>query len=355
MAETDQSQKTEEPTQKRLDDARARGEVANAPEVRHATMFAGMIVVAGGLGTWTIDSLSTMFVRLWGNADDYALQPLGAQSLATGIMKQTALSLAPIAGLLFGCALLTLFLQGRPTLSWSRVAPKWSKLSPMSGFKRLLGQRALVEFGKTLAKFTIIVTVAVVVLWPRAIALDQLVGMNTWMIGKVAGALIFDLVKAVGILVLALGMADFVYQRRAFLRRMRMSLQELKDEMKNNDGDPKIKARVRSIRVQRARRRMMFAVPGASVIITNPTHYAVALKYEHGNMAAPVVVAKGMDTIALKIREIADANGVPIVESPPLARALYAAVEIDRPIPVEHYAAVAEIIGFVMRIARRAA
>lgn len=354
MAESDQDQKTEEPSQKRLDDARARGEVANAPEVRHATMFAAMIVVAGGMGAWTVGSLGTMFVRLWANADDYALAPSGAQSLITGIMKQTALSLAPIAGVLFGCALLTLFLQGRPTLSWTRVAPKWSKLSPTSGFKRLLGKRALVEFGKTLAKFTIIVTVAIVVLWPKAIALDQLVGLNTPMIGKVAGELVFELVKSVGILVLVLGVFDFVYQRRAFLQRMRMTLQELKDEMKNSDGDPKIKARIRSIRMQRARRRMMSAVPGASVIITNPTHYAVALKYEHGNMAAPVVVAKGMDSVALKIREIAGENGVPIVESPPLARALYAAVDIDRPIPVEHYAAVAEIIGFVMRIARRA-
>jgi flagellar biosynthetic protein FlhB len=134
---------------------------------------------------------------------------------------------------------------------------------------------------------------------------------------------------------------------------MRMTLQELRDEIKESDGDPKIKARIRAIGMQRSRRRMMAAVPEASVIITNPTHYAVALKYQHGEMAAPVVLAKGVDDVAKKIREVATAAGVPIVESPPLARALFAGADIDRPIPVEHYAAVAEIIGYVLRLSRR--
>ncbi|MEN2786118.1 flagellar biosynthesis protein FlhB [Sphingomonas qilianensis] len=355
MAESDQEQKTQEPTQKRLDEARDRGEVANAPEMRHAMMFAGMMIVAGGLGSVMLGSLTTMFLRLWGSAEDYRLEPLGAQDLAAGILRQAAMSLAPVGGLLFACAALTLIVQGRPTLSWSRVTPKWSKVSPLSGFNRLLGKRALVEFAKTLAKFAIVITVAMIILWPKAIALDQLVGAGTTTIGRTAGQLVFDLIKTIGVMVLALGVIDFVYQHRAFLKRMRMTLQEVKDEMKSNEGDPQIKARIRAIRIQRSRRRMMAAVPQASVIITNPTHYAVALKYEHGNMAAPVVVAKGVDAVALKIREVAGLNKVPIVENPPLARALYAAVELDRTIPVEHYAAVAEIIGFVMRIARRAA
>jgi flagellar biosynthetic protein FlhB len=354
MADTDQDQKTEEPTGKRLRDARDKGQVASSPEARHVSMFVGMMIVTGGLGAWTIASLSTMLVRLWGNAEDYALQPLGAQNFITGIFRQTALSLAPLFAVLLGCALLTIVLQGRPTLAWARLAPKWSKLSPFSGYKRLFGARALVEFAKTLAKFIVIVTVAILVIWPRTIAFDQLIASPTDRIGQVAGTLVFELVRVVGILVALLGLADFIYQHRAFLKRMRMTLQEVKDEHKNSEGDPKIKARIRNIQVQRARRRMMAAVPTASVVITNPTHYAVALTYEHGAMAAPVVVAKGVDEVALKIREIAGAHSVPIVESPPLARSLFASVEIDRPIPVEHYAAVAEIIGFVMRIARRA-
>ena len=163
------------------------------------------------------------------------------------------------------------------------------------------------------------------------------------------------MIKSVAMLVGALAAFDFIYQRRSFFNRMKMSLQEVKDEHKQSEGDPKIKAKIRQIGIQRARRRMMAAVPTASVIVTNPTHYAVALKYEHGTMAAPVVVAKGMDEIALRIRDVAKAAGVPIIESPPLARALYASAMIDRPIPTEHFKAVAEIIGYVMRLAKKRA
>ncbi|ARS28991.1 flagellar biosynthesis protein FlhB [Sphingomonas sp. KC8] len=355
MSEPDKDQKTEEPTQKKLDDARAKGDVASAPEMRHAAMFLGLIIVAGGLGAWSLSRLGAMFVRLWGGADDFPIEPTGAQNLIGGVMAHVAMSLAPIGGVLVGCALLTIFLQGRPTMAWSRVGFKWSKLSPIAGFGRLLGKRALVEFAKTLAKFSAIGIVAFMVAWPKAVALDQLIGAPAGAIGQTAMAIIYKMIKMIALLVFVIALADFIYQRRAFMQKMRMSLQELKDEMKQSDGDPQIKAKIRQIRMQRARRRMMTAVPTASVIITNPTHYAVALKYEHGDMAAPVVVAKGVDEVALKIREIAGAHKVPIVESPPLARALYAAVDIDHPIPTEHYAAVAEIIGYVMRLARRIA
>ena len=353
MADTDQDQKTEEPTTKRLEEARKRGEVPISSEMRHATMFVGMLIVVGGMGAWTLARLGALFVRLWGSADDYVLNPRGAQDLATGVARQFALAAAPLAAVLIGCALSTILLQGRPTLSWSRLAPKWSKLSPMSGLKRLMGQRALVEFAKTLAKFTAIVVASVLLLRPRIVALDLLIGAGPDMIARAAAELAYRLLKTVGLMVIALALADFIYQRRAFLKRMRMTKQEVKDEHKQNEGDPKIKGRIRAIRMQRAKRRMMAAVPGASVVITNPTHYAVALHYEHGVTAAPTVVAKGVDLVALKIREIATSAGVPIVESPPLARALFATVEIDHPIPIEHYAAVAEVISYVMRLARR--
>ncbi|HWW65188.1 MAG TPA: flagellar biosynthesis protein FlhB [Sphingomonadaceae bacterium] len=355
MADTDKDQKTEQPTGRRLEKAREKGEVPISPEMRHATMFIAAIIVTGGMGAWTLSRLGAMLVRLWGQADDFTLDPNGAQNLVVGVACQFALAMAPLAALLMGCALLTLFLQGPPTLAWARLAPKWSKLSPISGFTRLLSANALVEFGKTLAKFAVIVTVAILILWPKAVALDQLIGAGADAIARTAAALVYRLVKAVGILVFLLAAADFVYQRRSFLKRMRMTRQEVKDEHKESDGDPKIKGRIRSIRLQRARKRMMAAVPTASVVITNPTHYAVALKYDHGQMAAPMVVAKGADLVALKIREIAAGAGVPVVESPPLARALYASVEIDRPIPIEHYTAVAEVISYVMRLARRRA
>lgn len=353
MAESEKDQRTHEPTAKRLEDARKRGEVAMSPEMRHAAMLTGALVVTGGLGASAFATLSTLLVRLWGNADDLRLDPDGAQNLMTGLALQFVWSLLPVFGVLVACAIGIGFLQGRFTISWTRLAPKWSKFNPASGLGRIFGKRALVEFAKTLAKFTGIAFVVMTVLRPRMVGLDQLVGYTPGAVAHAAGALVFEAVRAAAISVAVLALADFIYQRRAFLQRMRMTLQEVKDEHKQNDGDPKIKAKIRQIQMQRSRRRMMAAVPTASVIVTNPTHYAVALKYDHGQMAAPLVVAKGVDAIALKIREIAKEANVPIVESPPLARALFAAVEIDRPIPIEHYAAVAEIIGYVMRLARK--
>ncbi len=350
---TDQDQKTQDPTDKKLSDARAKGDVATANEVRHAVMFVAALIVAGGMGTWTLARMGPMLVRLWGNADDYRLEPYGAEAFATGVMLQTVIALAPILGLLFGSALLILFVQGRPTLSWSRVKPNFSKLSPVAGLGRILGKRALVEFAKTLAKCAVVITIAALVIAPRITGLDQLINAETGAIGAAAGELVYRMIEAVAILVGCLAAIDYLYQRYTYFQRMKMSLQEVKDEYKQSEGDPKIKAKIRAIGMQRAKRRMMAAVPTASVVITNPTHYAVALKYDHGNMTAPVVVAKGLDEVALRIREIAKESGVPIVESPPLARALYSGAAIDRPIPTEHFKAVAEIIGYVMRLARR--
>ena len=352
MAE-DKDQKTHDPTQKKLDDAFKKGDIAMAPEMRHAAMFLGGLLVFGGIGTAALSAVMTMCRRIWGGADDLNLEPDGAHNLMSGLLFDLTWAVGPIFALLIAAALVGGLSQGRPTIAWSRVAFKWSKLNPFSGFGRLFGMPALIEFAKALAKLTAVVIVALIILWPKAIAFDQLIGSRPERIGTIVAELSLSLVKTVALLVAAIALFDFVYQRRAFLNRMKMTFQEVKDEHKQSEGDPKIKGKIRQIALQRSRRRMMAAVPTASVIVTNPTHYAVALKYEHGDMAAPIVVAKGVDTIALKIREIATEARVPIVENVPLARALYAAVEIDRPIPAEHYAAVAEIISYVMRLARK--
>jgi len=348
-------QKTHDPTDKKLSDARAKGDVPMSGEMRHAVMFVAAIIVAGGMGSWTLARVGPLLVRLWGGADDYPLDPDGAQHFATGILAAVAGAMAPLLALLLGFALLILLVQGRPTLSWSRLTPKFSKLSPVAGFGRIFGKRALVEFAKTLAKFAVVITIATMVTAPRLVGLDQLIDAEPRAIAQAAGALVLHMIQSVAILVGCIAAFDFIYQRHAFLQRMKMSFQEVKDEHKQSEGDPKIKAKIRSIGIQRSRRRMMAAVPGASVVVTNPTHYAIALKYDHGAMAAPVVVAMGVDAVALRIRAVAAEAGVPIVESPPLARALYASATIDRPIPTEHFKAVAEIIGYVMRLAKRRA
>jgi flagellar biosynthetic protein FlhB len=350
---SDSEDKTEDPTPKKLEDARKKGDLALAPETKHAAMFVAGLAVMGGAGTYTIQRLGTLLVRLWGGADQYRMDPIGAQAFMTGVFGQIGYALAPILGMLFGLAVLGGLLQGRPTLSWNRVAPKFSKLNPVSGFKRMFGARAFVEFAKTLAKMTIVCGITASIVWPKAVGIAALVGADPLQIGAAASTLVHQMLQSVAMLVCALALFDIVWQRRSFMKRMRMSIQEIKDEHKESDGDPKIKAKIRQMQMQKAKRRMMAAVPTASVIVTNPTHYAVALKYDHGSMAAPVVVAKGVDALALKIREVAGKAGVPIVENRPLARALYASAEIDRPIPTEHYKAVAEVISYVLRLARQ--
>jgi len=348
---SDKDQKTHDPTPKRIEDARKKGDVPTSAEVKHITVFAGMLVVLGSVGVHAFAGLGTMLVRLWGRAEDFRFGDDGAQQLVTGIVQQLATIFAPLFGVLIACALLGGAIQGPMLISWSRVTPKLSKLSPVSGMKRVFSVKALIELSKTTAKFAIVAGVAVWVLWPHAAALDTLVGAAPSDVGAAAAHLVVVLVKSVAVAVAAIAGADLIYQRRSWLAKMRMTLQEVKDEHKESDGNPKVKAKIRQIGMQRARQRMMSKVPDASVVIVNPTHYAIALKYDHGRMGAPVVVAKGLDAVALRIRDLAIESGVPIVENRPLARALYPMVEIDRPIPPDHYAAVAEVISYVMKLA----
>lgn len=350
MAENDQ--KTQEPTDKKLADARDKGDLPTAPEMRHAVMFVAAILIVGVLGTHMARALAALAAGLWSDAGTQHLTAASSPRLATALMAGTLTAIGPVLLATIGFAVLGLFAQGMPSISWHRMKLKWDRLSPMAGFRRLLGKQAWVEFAKTLAKFAFVVTVLAIVAWPGMAGLDRLVGADAGTIGQSAAAMVGKMVTTAALLVGALAIADFLYQRRSWFARMRMSLQEVRDEHRQSEGDPQIKHRIRAIALQRASRRMMATVPDASVIITNPTHYAVALYYDHGKMRAPLVVAKGTDLIAAKIREVAAGANVPIVESPPLARALFASVEIDHPVPVEHYAAVAEIISYVMKLTR---
>jgi flagellar biosynthesis protein FlhB len=193
--------------------------------------------------------------------------------------------------------------------------------------------------------------VMTMVFWPERHRLDAMVRMDLMSIVTASKALSLQLLGTVVAMLAVVAIADYLFQYRTWFERQKMSLQEIKEEFKQTEGDPHIKGRLRQLRDARRKRRMMAAVPTASVVITNPTHFAVALKYERG-MAAPICVAKGMDAIALKIREVARKSDVPVIENPPLARALHAAVKIDDEIPVEHYHAVAEVIGYVMKLKR---
>ena len=236
-------------------------------------------------------------------------------------------------------------------MKWLRLKPKLSKISPAAGATRIFGKQAAANFAKGIFKLIALGIVMAAVLWPEHHRLESMVRFDPAAILDVTTSLTLRLLGAVVAMLAVVAIADYFFQYRQWYERQKMSLQEMKQEFKQSEGDPHVKGRLRQLRHARMKKRMMTAVPKASVIITNPTHYAVALSYERG-MPAPICVAKGVDLIARKIREIATEHDIPIVENVPLARALYATVEIDAEIPVEHYHAVAEIIGYVMGLRR---
>jgi flagellar biosynthesis protein FlhB len=242
-------------------------------------------------------------------------------------------------------------IQHRLVWSSESLTPKFSKVSPGAGLKRIFGKQAVANFAKGVFKLIALGAVMMAVLWPERHRLESFLMFEPTAILGVTTNLTLQLMGAVVAMLAAVAIADYFFQYRQWYQRQKMSLQEIKDEFKQSEGDPHIKGKIRQLRQQRMKKRMMAAVPNASVIITNPTHYSIALSYDRG-MSAPVCVAKGVDNIALKIREIAKKHDIPIVENVPLARALYATVQIDEEIPVEHYHAVAEIIGYVMGLKR---
>ena len=229
-----------------------------------------------------------------------------------------------------------------------RMKPELSKISVFKGLKRLFSMNSVMELVKGLIKISIVGTVAFAIVLPifdvLPIVPESSIQASIAMLHKVAVKILVSVVAVVA----AMAAADVLYQRFEHTKKLRMSKEDLKDENKQSEGDPHVKARLRAIRNERARQRMMQAVPTADVVITNPTHFAVALKYDADGTGAPMLVAKGVDEVALRIRECAGDNNIPIVENPPLARALHAGVELDQEIQAEHYQAVAEIIAYVM-------
>ena len=349
--ENDSSDKTEDPTQKRLDDAHDRGDVAKSQEVNTWFIIAGATLVlstfSGSIGSGILMPMRNLIANSWMiHADGPGLLQL-TQSLeyvliaALGV-PMLMLALAAIAGNM---------IQHRLVWSGESLKPKFSKVSPGAGLKRIFGKQAAANFGKGIFKLAALGAVMTAILWPERHRLESMVRFDPAAILGATTSLTLQLMGAVVAMLAVVAIADYLFQYRQWHERQKMSLQEMKQEFKQSEGDPHIKGRIRQLRHARMKKRMMSAVPKASVIIPNPTHYAVALSYERG-MPAPICVAKGIDTIALKIREIAMAHDIPIVENVPLARALHATVKVDEEIPVEHYHAVAQIIGYVMGLKR---
>jgi flagellar biosynthetic protein FlhB len=346
----DPESKTEEATPRKLADARKKGDVAKSPDVASALSLLGaasVILMAGG---WFATSMAEQLLpfiasphRMMGGLDAGAGVEIGAQALWAIAPFLGAVMLATIVGGAGGN-----LAQSGLIFTGQKIKPDWSRLSPLKGFKRIFGPDGLVQFVKTFLKLSAVVLICWLVLRPHLREFENMAAMPPAMILPMARDLAIALmVSAIVFLGLTAG-ADYLWQRYRFAERMKMTKQELKEDYKQSEGDPHVKAKLKQIRAQRSRQRMMQNVPKATVIVTNPTHYSVALRYETGD-AAPVCVAKGVDALALRIREVAREHSVPIVENVPLARALYAAVDVDETIPREHFEAAARVIGFVMQ------
>ncbi|MCH8183229.1 MAG: flagellar biosynthesis protein FlhB [Proteobacteria bacterium] len=346
----DKSQKTEDPTAHRLSDAAKKGQVAKSQEVNHVFILTAIVFVLGFFAPdFARSILRTLRVFLESpHLIDMGERDLGAYLglVAAEILFKMAL---PIL-ILMTAAVSANLVQAKVVISAESMKPKLTKLSPIKGAVRMVSPKGLMEFVKGIFKISIVGLVVFSIIWPERDVLPQMMSVDLNQILMFVRTMVLRILVAVIIIMILVAMLDFKYQKYEHKKGLRMSKQDVKDEAKQTDGDPMVKARIRSLRLERGRQRMMQAVPEADVVITNPTHFAVVLKYESKSMEAPKLVAKGVDHLALRIREIAEENGIPVVENPPVARALYAAVEVDAEVPNEHYKAVAEIIGYVMKL-----
>ncbi len=347
--DADPESKTEEPTEKRLRDAEEKGNIARSQEIGHWFTFLAAII-----GIWMLSepvarrllSSNLVFFEAPHRID---MNGPHLTRLAMDLMLSISMVLLPLLALFAIFGLIGNVVQNPPQVSVERIMPKFDKLNPLNGLKRMFSAASVVEFVKNIIKICVIGALLTYLILPELDTLETLIALDLSNMLSYTMRIVFKLVGAMLAIMFVVSVGDYLYQRYNYMKNLRMTKQELKDEYKESEGDPHIKARLRQLRMQRVRQRMMSAVPEASVVVTNPTHFAVALKYELGQMDAPVVTAKGADLIAKRIREIATEHEVPIVENVSLARALYL-VEIDHPIPVEHYKAVADVISYVMKL-----
>ena len=353
----DKDNKTEEPTERKLRKAREKGDVASSKEAGNVMAVLSLFAITAFVLPSVSAPLAGVFRTVLESAgqvhvgtDLAGLRDLGVVSWK--VLRGVGILLGPLMALMVIGALAGVALQGEVVVASERLKPKWSKISPISGFKRLFSLAAFVEFFKNVTK---VLLVGVIAGWVVLNAVGQI-----WQTQGLLPERVIDFVRAEAsrmllitlALVSVIAVADILWKRFDHRRKQRMSMKEIKDEVKETEGDPLIRSKRMNIRRERARQRLAQAVPRATVVLTNPTHFAVALKYENGVDMAPVCVAKGADLLAARIRELARENEIPMVENRPLARALHDVAELDRPIPVEHWEAVAAIIGYIMDLER---
>ena len=349
--EQDESSKTEEASERKLERAREEGNVPLSQEVKSWFMLFAALMMLWGLAPFIMERTTAVVYKFIERPQELPVDPLGLRDL----LRDTALDMFVVLMLPLGLFLVLAAASALVQIGFlyapKRMELKWERVNLFANAKEFITKAKIVDLIKGVFKITAVGYAGWLVVKPRILNILNSSAFDVASILELIYKLLLLILLTMVMIVFVIAFADYFYQKFSYLKRQRMTKQEVKDEYKQMEGDPQVKMRLRSIRMERLRKRMMANVPNASVVVTNPTHFAVALRYEpEEGMEAPVVVAKGQDFIALKIREIAAQNNVPIVENPPLARALYASVEIDSPIPTEHYAAVADVIKYVYQL-----
>ena len=345
--------KTEKATPKRRDEARKKGQVSRSTDVNSAVvLLAGFAVIAiTGPAVWTRMS-DVMRDSLARTADPSLVSKDGMGALTSWAISSMIPILAPIAAAVVIAGVTASVLQVRPRITGGALKPQFSRIDPRAGLKRLFGVQSVFEAFKAIAKTSVVAVAAWIAIWPRLSTLAALTGMPPELMTTTLAGLVLRLAFGVCIAFALLAGVDFAWQRHRYEKQLRMSKDEVKQEARQQDVAPEVKGAIRRRQFQQARKRMLAEVATADVVITNPTHFAVALRYD-GTKPAPELIAKGQDLVAKAIREEAEKHGVPVLTNPPLARALHRDVELGQLIPEEFFAAVAEVLAYVYRTAGR--
>ena len=349
--EQDESSKTEEASERKLERAREEGNVPLSMEVKSWFMLFAALMMLWGLAPFVMERTTAIAFKFIERPAELPVDPLGLRDLLRETSFELFVTLLLPLSLFLVLAAASALVQIGFLYAPKRMEIKWERINLFANAKEFITKAKIVDMLKGIFKITAVGYAGWLIVKPRILDILNTSSFDVASILALVYKLLLLILLTMVMIIFVIAFADYFYQKFSYLKRQRMTKQEVKDEYKQMEGDPQVKMRLRSIRMERLRKRMMANVPKASVVVTNPPHFAVALRYEpEEGMEAPVVVAKGQDFIALKIREIAEANAVPIVENPPLARALFASVEIDEPIPTEHYAAVAEVIKYVYQL-----
>lgn len=343
-------EKTEKATPRKRQDSRKKGQVAKSADLTGAFALFAMFLMLSFLGPYIGKQLFTLTKDLLGPT--YLLTDLsdGMAGMLVDLLLRVGIILAPffIVAVVFG--VLVNYFQIGPLFSTEAIQPKLERIDPIKGVKRIVSMKAVVEFLKSLFKLLIILTTAVAVLWQNQEKLSRMTVEHVRESVVALTSITIELGLWVSVALLALALFDFFYQRFDFEKSIRMSKQDIKDEYKNSEGDPLIKSKIKQQQREMAMRRMMQEIPNADVVITNPTHFAVVIRYDDSKDFAPLVVAKGVDRVAFHIRDVAKEHEIPIVENKPLARALYAQVDIGEAVDESFYQAIAEVLAFVYQL-----